>query len=130
VPVLDRERERRANLIAVERAVTWPAHPARALARPIGGPEVLARRDVARLVAVVAVAARPVILHAVEAPEAEAVVRQPHRSVGIALAGRDRVAHAGDQHVTHLDFAHDPLRRAVAQDDVDARHRGSAVADA
>ena len=89
--VLDRKRERGAHLVAVERAVTGAAHPARTLPRPIAHAHVLAGRDVAGLVAAEAGPSGPVILAAVEAPEAEAVVGQPHGAVGIALAGGDRV---------------------------------------
>ena len=108
--------------------MTGTAHPARTLPRPIAHAHVLAGRDVARFVAAEAGPSGPVILDAIEAPKAEAVVRQPHGAVGIALAGRDRVSHSGDEYVAHLDLADDALRRAVQQDDVDARGRGPAVA--
>src|SRR5262249_19155197 len=65
----------------------------------------------------------------VEAAEAETFVREAHRAVGISLAGGDRVAHAGDQHVAHPDFADDALRGAVGEHDVDARLRRASVAD-
>ena len=39
-----------------------------------------------------------------EAAEAEAFVVERDRPVGIAFAGGDGVAHAGDQKVAHRDF--------------------------
>src|SRR5262249_17649001 len=68
--VLGRERERGAHLIAVERAVAGTAEPARALARPLARPGVLAGNGVAGLVAVEAGAAGTIIFEAVEALEA------------------------------------------------------------
>src|SRR5262249_11192167 len=109
-----------AQLIAVERAVAAAAHPARALSCPVIAPESLARSIRAGLVAGEAGASRPEIGRAAEAPEAEAFVGDAHRTVGIAFTGRGRVAHPGDQQVAHLDVAHQPLRRAVRQRDVDA----------
>ena len=117
--ILDRERERGAHLIAVERAVARPAHPARALPRPIHCAGILTRRRAAGLVAAEAGATRPEVFHAREAPETEALVGKPNRAVGIALAGGDGVAEPGDQQIAHLDLRHDALRRAVGQHDVD-----------
>ena len=128
--VLDRQRERGAQLVAVERAMAAAAHPARALQRPIARPRRLARPIGTGLVAAEAGAARPEICPAAEAPEAEALVRHPNGAVRIALARGDRVAQSGNQHVAHLDVAHQPLRRAVRQSDVDAHDRRPALAQA
>ena len=118
--VVDRERERSAHLIAVERAVAGAAHPARALPRPVADAGIIARRGVARSVAAEARPSRPVIFAALKALEAEAFVGEPHRPVGVAFAGRDRIAHAGNEDIAHLDLAHQPQRRAVEQNDIDA----------
>ena len=96
--------ERGAHLVAVERAMARARVPACALARPGVGMRVRSLGH-AGAVAAVAGAARPVELaglDAEEAAEAEAFVGEPHRPVGIAFAGGDRVAEAGDQHVAHL----------------------------
>jgi hypothetical protein len=87
----------------VERAVTGAAEPARALARPFAHAGILAGHGVARFVAAEAGASRSVIFQAVETLEAEAVVGQSHRPVGIAFARRDRISHAGDERVANLD---------------------------
>ena len=118
--VLHRERQRRAHLIAVERAVTGSAHPARALARPVARSPIVARNGVTRLVAAEPGSPGTIVLAALEAPEAEALVGQPHRPVGIAFTGRNRVAHSGNEHVAHLDLADDALGSGVGQHDVDA----------
>ena len=127
VRILDCERQRRAHLIAVERAMAGPAHPARALPRPVGNSSIFPGHRVARPVAGEAGPPGPIIFDAVEALEAKAFIGQSHRTVRIAFTGGDRVPHSGDQHVAHLDLAYDPLGRAVRQDDVDAHHIRSAV---
>ena len=75
---LDRERERGAQLIAVERAVAGPAFPARALARPGRGSGIVARIDLSHdRLPPIAVAAGAEIFAGVaaeEAAEAEAFV--------------------------------------------------------
>ncbi len=119
--VFDSKRERGAHLIAVERAVTGAAQPARALLRPLAGARVVVRHHRAGSIAPEARSSRPVIFAAAEALEAKALIRQLHRPVGIALAGRDRIAHAGDEHIAHSDLADEPLRGAVRQHDIDAR---------
>src|SRR5262249_8658327 len=126
--VLDGERERGAHLIAVERAMTGAAEPARALLRPLAGARVLVRHRGAGFVAAEAGASRPVIFTAAETLEAKALVGQPHRPVGIAFTRRDRISHAGDEHVAHDDLADQPQRRTVQQNDVDAGD-GRPVAD-
>src|SRR5215470_5530876 len=89
VRALDGKRERGAHLVAVERAMAGPALPARALPRPGGGVGIAA--GLARSVAAIAGAAGAVIFRIArqEAAEAEALVGEPHRAVGIAFAGRD-----------------------------------------
>ena len=126
--VLDRERERGAHLVAVERAVAGAAEPARALLRPLAGARVVVRHRGAGLVAAEACPSRPVIFTAAEALEAKALVGQPHRPVGIAFTRRDRISHAGDERIAHDDLADRPQRRTVGQNDVDARD-GRPVAD-
>jgi len=118
--ILDGKRERGAHLIAVERAVAGTAEPARALQRPVAGARVFVCHRGAGFVAAEAGASRPVIFTAAEPLEAETLVRQPHRPVGIAFARRDRISHAGDERIAHHDFADQPQRRAVRQNDVDA----------
>jgi hypothetical protein len=89
--------------------------------------------DAAGSVALIAGAPGPVEFAQVaaeEAPEAEAFVGDPDRTVGIAFTGGDRVAHTGDQHVAHRDFRHDPVRRAVGQHDVHGRGGRLTVGDA
>src|SRR5215472_17673377 len=126
--VLDRERERGAHLVAVERAVAGAAEPARALLRPLAGARVVVRHRGAGFVAAEARPPRPVIFTAAEALEAKALVGQPHRPVGIAFTRRDRISHAGDERIAHDDLADQPQRRTVGQNDVDARD-GRPVAD-
>ena len=104
-----------------------PAHPARALPCPIGDARVFAHRA-AGLVAVEAGTSGPEVFAAGKPPEAEAFVGEPHRAVGIALAGGDRVAEPRDQHVAHLNLGRHPLGRAVGQHDVDGGDRRLAVA--
>src|SRR5438445_150377 len=98
-----RERERGAQLIAVERAMAGGAHPARALPRPILAAEIFARQGSAGLVAGEAGAAGAVIFAAGKPLEAETLVGEPHRPVGISFTGGNRVAHSGDEHVAHAD---------------------------
>ncbi len=130
VRVLDRETERRAHLVTVQRSVARAAHPARALQCPLARFAVVTQDDVAGPVAVEACAPGPVVFAALEALEAESFVGEAHGAVGIAFAGRDRVAQAGDQHVAHLDIAGYPLRGAVGQHDVHARDRQAVAAHA
>src|SRR5262249_48931218 len=101
VRVLDRDRERGAQLVAVERAVAALAQPARPQLRPVA--ELPSRiRRVAGAVAFEAGAAGTIIFAAgAEAAEAEAFVGERDRPVRIALPGRNRVAHAGDQQIAH-----------------------------
>jgi hypothetical protein len=90
-------------------------------------------RGLAGAPTLVARAARPVILRARRAEvgaEAEALVGQRKRPVGIALAGGDAVAKAGDEDVAHLDLGLDALSRVRAGGDVDGRYRLLAIADA
>src|SRR5207245_8510042 len=65
-----------------------------------------------------------------EAPAAKPLIRQLPRPVGIALAGRDRIAHPGDEHITHCDLADEPQRGAVRQHNIDARQRWPAADEA
>src|SRR5690349_14600973 len=126
--LLHRKRERSAQLISVQRAMTGRAHPARAVARPVLGGAVARRAVLARMVADKAGTAWPEILRAAaEAAEAEAAL-EPHRAVRIAFAGGNGIAEAGDQHVADRDFGSDPLRGAIAQRNVHGRYRGAAVA--
>src|SRR6195256_1319141 len=80
----------------------------------------------ARLVAVEADAAGPEIFAAAggeEIAEAEAVIRKRDRAVRIAFAGRDRIAHSGDEKLAPLDLAAGPARRASRRRKLD-RDRG------
>src|SRR5258708_20173646 len=86
--VLDREAERAAQLIAVERAMTGPALPARALAGPYFGQGLVSGGEAAGFVADERVAPRPIIFAAHRAEKtlkAEPLLRQPDRPVGIAF---------------------------------------------
>src|SRR5262249_5819003 len=103
--VLDGECERGTHLIAVERAVTGAAEPARALLRPLAGAGVVVRHRGAGFVAGEPRPPGPVISTAAEALEAKALVGQPHRPVGIAFTRRDRISHAGDERIAHDDLA-------------------------
>ena len=127
VPVLDRERQRGAQLIAVQRAVAGGRHPARAVAVPVAGRGGRAGGAVvAGLVALVAEPARPEIFaarRAEEAPEAEALVGERDRPVGIAFAGGDRVAHSRDQQIADLDLGRDAVDAVVRPGDADGGHR-------
>src|SRR5262249_39280678 len=120
--VFDRKCERGAHLIAVERAVTRPTQPARALLRPLAGPHLAIRHDRAGSICPEARSSRPVIFAAAKALEAKALIRQLHRPIGIALAGCDGIAHAADEHIAHDDLANEPQRGAVRQHDIDARN--------
>src|SRR5262249_26008301 len=120
--ILHGKRQRGAHLIAVQRAVTGAAEPTRAAQRPVAGAAVLARGR-AGLVAPEFRASRPVIFPAAEALETKALIRQLHRLVRVAFAGSNRISHAGDEHVAHLDLAHQPQRGAVREADVDACDR-------
>src|ERR1700759_5714848 len=104
------ERERRAGLVAVERAVAGRVEPERAVALPVG--ERI--RRLAGATALEAGAARPVIRSAGGAEigaEAKALVRQRQRPVRIAFAGGDAVAKAGDEDIADLDLGLDALAR-------------------
>src|SRR5262249_42294814 len=72
--VLDGERERRAHLIALERAVAGPAEPARVWRPPAAGARFLVRHRGAGFVAAEAGAPRPLISPPVETLEAKAMV--------------------------------------------------------
>src|SRR5690606_26227774 len=88
--VLDRQRERGAELIAIERGMTGSAHPARAALGPVAVDAARRRGQGAGAVAAIAGAARPEIFRpagAGGAAEAEAVVVERHRLVRVALAG-------------------------------------------
>ena len=122
------ERERGAGLVAVERAVAGRIGPQRALALP----DLQRVRRLAGAAALVAGAARPVILRGRARQiiaEAKAFVGQRDRAVGIAFAGGDAVAEAGDEDVAHRDLGRDALV-ALGAGDVHRRHRGAAVAHA
>ena len=122
------ERERGAGLVAVERAVAGRIGPQRALALP----DLQKVRRLAGAAAFVAGAARPVILRGRARQiiaEAKAFVGQRDRAVGIAFAGGDAVAEAGDEDVAHRDLGRDALV-ALGAGDVHRRHRGAAVAHA
>ena len=132
VRVLDREPERGAQLVAVERAVACPAHPSRRKQRPafavIGG-----AAGIAGAVAPKADAARTEkfgLPRRVEAAEAEALVGERHRTVRIAVARRDGVAEPGDQEIAHGDVLHGAADRLAGDRDVDGRRGGAAVAGA
>ena len=126
VRLLDGERERGTNLIAVQRTMAGGAHPARAVMRPVLGRGVARRSVLAGPVAGKAGAARPVILAAAEAPETEAAF-ELDRLIGIAFAGRNGIAEAGDEQVAHRDLGDDPLRGAVAERNVDGSDGRMAV---
>src|SRR5262249_50762767 len=131
--VLDREPERGAHLIAVERTVTRSALPACALASPGLGSGILGRGEATGFVAAESVAPGSIILAAYGSEktlETEALIGKPDRPVRVALAGGDRVTQPRDQQIAHHDLAHHPLRGAVRQQDVDGRERRAAVGDA
>ena len=132
--VLHRERERGAELIAVQRAVARRRHPAGAVAVPVAG--VGGRAGgvvVAGLVALVARPGRPEIFGArgaKEAAEAEAVIGKRDRAVGIAFAGRDRVAEPRDQQIADRDLGGDAVDAAVRPGDADRGDGRLAVGEA
>ena len=132
--VLDRQRERGAKLIAVQRAVAGGRHPARAVAVPVAGRGgEPAGAVVAGLVALVAEPARPEIFaarRAEEAPEAEALVGERNRPVGIAFAGGDRVAQPRDQQIADLDLGRDAVDAVVRPGDADRGDGRLAVGEA
>src|SRR5262249_47458580 len=133
VRAFDCKRERGARLIAVERTVTRAAFPACTLPRPVLGTGIAAGLDPAGSVPGEAVAPGPIVFADAAAEEAavtEPRVGQPHGPVGVALAGSNRIAHAGDQEVAYRNFGHDPLRGAVRERDVDARNGRLPVDDA
>ncbi len=111
--ILRGQRQRRAGLIAVERAMACRIEPLRAQRLP--GTQADAR-GVAALAGARTLevgAAGSVILAGRSAEiglEAEAVVGQRHRLVRIAFAGRDGVAETGDEDIPDLDLGGDPLR--------------------
>src|SRR3712207_3705031 len=95
--VLDRESQRGADLVAVERAVAGGAQPPRRELRPGGQVATGPAAAVAGLVALVPDPSRPEIFGADGAGElakAEPVVGESHRTVRISFSGRDRVAEA------------------------------------
>src|SRR6185369_10589813 len=128
VGVAHRERESRAGLVAVERAVAGRVEPERAVMLPVG------KRVgyFAGAATFIAGTARPVVLRTGGTEigaEAEALVRQRQRPVRVAFAGGDAVAEPGDEDVADLDLGLDALGRIGAGGDVDARDRLLAVAD-
>ena len=130
--ILDRQRQRGAHLVAVERAVAGPALPARALARPVVGAGIFVTLDDAGSVAGKAVAGGPVVFvwaTAEKTPEAEAAVRKAHWPIRIAFAGRDRIAEPCDQHIAHRDLGHHALCRTVGKHDIDADERRAPISD-
>ncbi len=108
VRIFHRERERGAHLVAVERAVAGGVEPARVEPGPVGGGiagGTRAQRGIARLVAAKAGAAGAEIFAerpAEKAAEAEALVIELDRPVGIALAGGDGIAKPRDQQIAYL----------------------------
>src|SRR6185437_3621258 len=123
VRLLDGERERGTDLVAVKRPMARGAHPARAVVRPVLRGNVVRRSALAGSVAGKAGATRPIILSAAEAPEAEAALKLD-RLVGIALTRRNGIAEPGNKQVAHVYFGRDALRRAVTKRNVDRRNRG------
>src|SRR5262249_33825418 len=83
--VLDGECQRRAHLIAVERAMTGAAEPARALLRPLAGARVLVRHCGAGFVAAEAGASRPVICPRARTVGSKAPGRTPPPRGGVCL---------------------------------------------
>src|SRR5581483_1599258 len=120
---------RGAGLVAVERAMAGGIEPERAVTLPV----LQGVRRLAGAAALVAVAARPIILRRRRAQiiaEAEAFIGQRDRAVRIALAGGDAVAETRDQDVAHLDLGRDFLRRDLAARYVDGSDGDLAVANA
>src|SRR5829696_5451096 len=107
--------------MTIERAMTGGAYPTRAMPRPIAVAAAIARvGSIAGFVATVAGAAGPEIFFAAaEAAEAEAAIGQRNRPVGIAFAGRDRVAQPRDQEIAHQNFRHNATGGLVRQRYVD-----------
>lgn len=131
--ILDRDRERGAELVAVERAVAGRGHPARAGARPCGDNVAAraARRVVAGLQPLKARAARAEVFArtaAEEAAEAIAVVGERDGAVGIAFAGGDGVADARDEKIAHADFGGDAVDALVRLNDAGRSDRRLTVA--
>src|SRR5262249_35828340 len=118
--VLDGECERGTHLIAVERAVTGAAEPARALLRPLAGARVVVRKGGEGLAAGQPAPPGREISPAAEALKKNARGGPPPRRGGIASPRRDRISHAGDERIAHDDLADQSQRRAVRQNDVDA----------
>src|SRR5262249_30870647 len=106
--VLDGECERGSHLIAVERAMTGAAEPARALLRPLAGARVLVRHRGAGFVAAEAAAPGLILCAAAKPLEEKAWADNPPRLVGIAFARRDRISHASDERIAHDDLADQP----------------------
>ncbi len=133
VRLLDGQRQRGAQLIAVERAMAARAHPARAVTRPIFRRGRRRRSVLAGTIVAIAGAARPEILAAGAAAqktlEAKRAI-QLHGLVGIAFAGGDGIAQARDEHVAHGDLGDHALRGAVAERDIDGGDRDASVGHA
>ena len=131
VRILDRERERGAHLIAVERAMAGAAHPARALPRPIARLRDPRPARAAGLVAVEAGAAGPEIFDRRRSCES----RSPRPKAGSrgpdCLRRRrwNRPCRRSARRAPAISVD-EPLRGAVRQHDVDARERRAAVAHA
>src|SRR5262249_50206594 len=121
--------QRRAGLIAVERAMAGGVEPERAL--PL--PDLQRIGRLAGSAAFVAGATRAIILGSGAAEigaEAEAVVGQRNPPAGIAFARGDAVAEPRDDDVAHPDLGGDPLRRLRPARHLHRGHRLAAVADA
>src|SRR5262249_56776126 len=108
VRLLDRQCQRGAHLVAVERAMAGCAHPACPVARPIL--LIAAPRCGAPFAGAIAAVASPPGTEIVTArgaektAEAESLVGERNRAVGIAFARGDPVAQARDQHAAHPDL--------------------------
>ena len=126
--MLDRERQRRAGLIAVEREVTRRAEPAGAVLAPIA--VRLRGRGIAGLVAAESGAPRAKIIAAAaqKPPEAESVIGERDRPVRISFARRDGIAHADDKSIAHQDFGPGLLNGPFVRDQLDSGGGRPAVA--
>jgi len=110
-----RKAQRRANLIAVQRAFARRRHPAGAVAVPVGSARGRAarigHRRPCRPYSPAGSAGNIRARGAEEAAEAEAIVGQHDRAVRISLAGGDRVARPAISRSRNLDFGRGRCRR-------------------
>src|SRR6516164_109886 len=110
--------------------MTGGIHPPRAVPRPVFAGE-RARWSVfaCSIVAIAGPAWSIILAAAAKTPEAKPAF-EFHGFIRIALAGGDRIAKPGDEHVAHRDVGGQPLGGTVAKRNVDCRDSGAAGAHA